>query len=965
MEPRRALASSIRFVTLAAASLVVLLGVVGPAALPAAAQDARPRAAIEADLAAREAAHGADALSLAELLDELVGAALDAGDLAASRDAAVRSAEIRAQHAAGPSADVAIGWHEAGLAHHRLEQYEEAYAALARAVAEWEAVEAAAPGSAEPYDLVWARSDLAEMSRLTARWAESEEQLRAGIELARAAGVSDYLPVLLNNLGTLLNDQNRLHEGEPLLRESLALKSRDANVAPLTLARGHLNFGVMLRTQHRYVPAEVELRQALRLARAELPAGDRRLLSFLNGLAGVYSRTGRGERALPLRAEALEIIDSLDAKPRALWADILQATGRDLLSLDRAAEAAERFRASRDLRRALFGDEHPAVGVATLELATALAAQSGFADAEVGRTAREAATLLDGTPVFREEWARAMALRARNLRAAAAGNAATRTVARQLLGRATDLLLDIRAQRGGTDRSRADFAAQYRREADTLVAWLVQDGEPALALAEAERVRNRLFAEQLAAARLDVGDAPADVRERIESRQRSAEVRVNETRRRMRAVAASSRLEEVDREERLAALDAELVAALEEAVGAEAELRLYSPRYAVMLAVSENEAPLPDARPGETVLAYHLGAERSFAFVRSAGAATQVFELTTPDGYPVSAGGLAGRWEELAKRLRPRWGDHLLRGVVTTSRLNEPEPAPVEADLADFARLVLPPSLRAALPSTGALRIVPDAALHSVPFEALVLEGRTREDAVYGLDALPPIRYSNSIRPVVGRPSVRGDGEVLVVSDPEFASLPALASAREEARAVAEAFAPREVRSLTGADAHEAAVRAELERAEWIHFATHGVLHEGVDGRLAALALAAPTAASHHDGYLHLYEVYGLALDCELAFLNACDTSAGPVVAGESAFALSRGFLVAGARHVVAGLWPLHDRAAADLARAFFARVAGAEGEAPSYAEALRDAKKEVRQRFPDPRHWAPFVLLDGGATAD
>ena len=89
--------------------------------------------------------------------------------------------------------------------------------------------------------------------------------------------------------------------------------------------------------------------------------------------------------------------------------------------------------------------------------------------------------------------------------------------------------------------------------------------------------------------------------------------------------------------------------------------------------------------------------------------------------------------------------------------------------------------------------------------------------------------------------------------------------------------------------------------------------------------------------------------------LSACGSNAGRVVAGEGVFALSRGFLVAGARRVVASQWPVDDASTAALMGELYRGMAAA----PDAAHALRDAKRRLRHdaRWADPFFWAPFVL--------
>src|SRR5205814_1909947 len=132
-----------------------------------------------------------------------------------------------------------------------------------------------------------------------------------------------------------------------------------------------------------------------------------------------------------------------------------------------------------------------------------------------------------------------------------------------------------------------------------------------------------------------------------------------------------------------------------------------------------------------------------------------------------------------------------------------------------------------------------------------------------------------------------------------------------------------------------------------VHLATHGFVTERRGDVLAGLVLAADTTgaeATDSDGLLQLFEIYGLKLDCDLAVLSACETARGPRVAGEGVFALSRGFLTAGASRVVASLWPVEDASTAKLMGTLFREVAGAERRKRDvdWALALRDAKRGV-----------------------
>lgn len=179
--------------------------------------------------------------------------------------------------------------------------------------------------------------------------------------------------------------------------------------------------------------------------------------------------------------------------------------------------------------------------------------------------------------------------------------------------------------------------------------------------------------------------------------------------------------------------------------------------------------------------------------------------------------------------------------------------------------------------------------------------------------------------------------------------------------------AARKVITLQGLDASERQLRAMVsEQPGILHLATHGLVDERRGSLFASLALTPPVDEAmslDNDGFLQLHELYELHLPhTELAVLSACATNVGESVEGEGVFALSRGFLVAGARRVVASQWAVDDASTAVLMGAFFEAIARAEhaGQPVDYARALRDARRLVRADEPwsAPYYWAPFVMI-------
>ena len=77
---------------------------------------------------------------------------------------------------------------------------------------------------------------------------------------------------------------------------------------------------------------------------------------------------------------------------------------------------------------------------------------------------------------------------------------------------------------------------------------------------------------------------------------------------------------------------------------------------------------------------------------------------------------------------------------------------------------------------------------------------------------------------------------------------------------------------------------------------------------------------------------------------------------------MSRGFLVAGSRRVVASNWLVDDEAAATLISYYCSHLAQAQqkGQTADYAQSLQQAKRLVRreEKWSSPYYWASLVLV-------
>lgn len=256
-------------------------------------------------------------------------------------------------------------------------------------------------------------------------------------------------------------------------------------------------------------------------------------------------------------------------------------------------------------------------------------------------------------------------------------------------------------------------------------------------------------------------------------------------------------------------------------------------------------------------------------------------------------------------------------------------------------RTLLGPALQD-IPADHRLLVSPDGPLYSLPFAALW-------DATSGqyLIQSRPIRIIESLRDlartgVAARPTPTL--QLLAVADPARSGGLALAGAgvlaplghaREEVERVAQLL-PRPRRVLTGQQASEAAVLAAMAGARVIHFATHAVIEPQLPMESAIVLASPPAGDAGSDGLLQVHEIFeGPPLDADLVVLAACETARGPSFRGAGIIGFPRAFRYAGARSVLATLWPVADASSAALMAEFYRQRKSAGDDALALQRAI------------------------------
>lgn len=266
------------------------------------------------------------------------------------------------------------------------------------------------------------------------------------------------------------------------------------------------------------------------------------------------------------------------------------------------------------------------------------------------------------------------------------------------------------------------------------------------------------------------------------------------------------------------------------------------------------------------------------------------------------------------------------------------------------------------------LVLVPDGLLHLVPFAALRDAGGELLGERYELTEIPSVTVWRRLRRIE---DPLPDAGVLAVIDPLTGAAPAQASglrnwlpqgaielrplpfARREGRAIRRSFGAR-CRLLEGAEASEKTVRNAARDSSLIHFATHAL----VDSRSPERSAVVLARGQESDGLLASTEIAELALAGPLVVLSTCESAAGPLLRGEGVMSLARSFFRGGARTVVASLWRLQDREAAELFDRFYRHLS----RGTSVSAALRAAQGDRIRAGAPAKAWAGLTVLGDGS---
>ena len=895
-----------------------------------------------------------------------------------------RAAELLASR---PLAEAAVRLRR-GISFFNTTRHEAALAEFELAAERIRGVAAASTGLAHALDLSGQiHRNRNELELAEARFAEAEALL-LGLD-------ADHLQAaqIQYQYGNLAALQGDLAEAGRRFDRAAAVY-RDAGVEDRNTASTLMGMSFLASVRGDLDLAEERIRRGLEIFEADAEGSPHHIWALRN-LADVHSRRGWTATASKILDEALSLSLRGHEEPGATagevhwtYAEVAERGGDVEASADHYRRALEIFektiptsaivdRVRTDLGRVMLELGNLEGAKAALESAAANVVKTspgglwdGWVRFQLGRLARREARLEDALVLLRAAHGPFRRLAPDTV----AESEILHSIAGTLLelGRREEALetylravevLERQLPRLGSPEVGAEVRARNRDLYDDTLALLLELGRPEEAFHLLERSRARAFLAVLGERDLVFRAALSPELDRERRAARAAHATALD---RLGTLTGTSAEEQV-----AAALrDLELAVERQERVGA--EIRREAPRVADLAAPEPRRAAeLVAALPkGALALSYHVGPE-----------STRIFALTGAGGLRVetAAVGADRLTDEVERALllmrKPSAGDGLgtAPGTLAGWLL-----APFRDEMEAAERLVL----------------VLDGPLHLLPFGALPVPDRPD---VY-LAAHRPLQHVASLTlyaELLARRSVGAGGRLTAFGDPGVGKraelpesrgepLPALEAARREVDSIAELYAPHSSAYL-GSAASESAAREAAPGSRILHFATHATLNERFPLD-SALLLAGDD--SEHDGILRAWEVLqDLDLDADLVALSACESALGVELPGEGLVGLTRAFHHAGARSVLAALWPVSDRSTEWLMQRFYE---GLRSGLPR-DEALRQAQRSLieaplpakpRRGFArlaelfsrrdeaaeldasHPYYWAAFQLHGDGASA-
>ena len=289
-----------------------------------------------------------------------------------------------------------------------------------------------------------------------------------------------------------------------------------------------------------------------------------------------------------------------------------------------------------------------------------------------------------------------------------------------------------------------------------------------------------------------------------------------------------------------------------------------------------------------------------------------------------------------------------------------------------IAKSILPPYIPSYI---SHLIIIPDDILNLIPFETIILDSNYSNKNFSSLNYIIKkfsisYAYSSRLFLQLKHDSIAAKLDFIGFA-PGFSNftqtfngsvVPPIPGSIQELKNIASVFSSHQLyyKTLFDTSATETKFKTlNLNNFKIIHLATHAFTFSSNPNQSAIIFAKSTT----DDGILYMPEIYTLNLNSLLITLSACQTGLGKLSKGEGIIGLTRAFIIAGAKNIIASLWKVADQPTANLMTTFYSQLLNLYPQinnSTSFALALRNAKLNMinSHKLSNPYYWAAFILI-------
>jgi len=913
-----------------------------------------------------------------------------------------RALAIR-EKALGPDhPDVAQSLDNLGVLYRNQGKYEEAEPLHKRALA----IREKAPGPDHP-DVARSLNNLAILYCYQGKYTEAEPLYKRALAISEKALGPDHPDVAgsLSNLGALYWDQGKYTEAEPLNKRALGIWEKALGPDHPYVAGSLNNLAVLYVIQGKYREAEPLYKRALAIRKEALGPDHPRVAGSLDNLGVLYQKQGKYTEAEPLHKRALAIWEKALGSDHPDVASSLDNLGVLYRKQGKYTEAEPLHKRALGIWEKALGPDHPDVAGTVMCLAVLYATQGKYTEAEplheralaifekaLGHAHPLVALSLESfSQYFRlrgdsrrslEMAGRAFEIRKENFRdgSSVMSEKDALTYSQFMRNSASNFLSAYFAaglNQDSLDYVAADVMFSTKGQASEAIfirareiIMMDQLGALADSLRYARTLLSKLYVE-------GVGEEdPADYRESLDKasddkeRFESELARTNVTYRDLQATLDVSAKKVMD-------------------ILPQGSILIEYMRYDYVL-------PSPDS-----TISHYLAVVLSGSggiFVKDIGEASLIDPLIDEYRRHFLHVSSSGRFPTMVEQI-----DYEKIGKALYAKVWKP----VEEQISEKALVLIAPDGGLNMVSFGGLMddegryLIDKFPIHYLSSGRDLIRLQDEAKPASGLFALGDPDYNATAfarlsipekTPAESLPEVdyyavrnvrSGCGELREIT---VSALPGTRSEVEKITSKFQESLNEPVVAYFGADASEEHFKEEAPDKRVIHLATHGYFIQDecqvqLSGRgfgmeesyvgenpllLSGLFLAGANlhgqgadSVGAEDGILTAEEVTAMNLDgTELVVLSACETGLGEVKEGEGVYGLRRAFQMAGARTVISALWPVSDKATAEMMSRLYER------KDESLPERIRKLQLETitslrsQKKVDHPFSWGAFIAM-------